>query len=81
MIEMEEEMALNKVKTCDAILLEVEGMMDTVDVARLTQEQYAEIKRLKEDIEKTCVAGDKDKAKRTEERIVSIIREGPPTHG
>ncbi len=74
-------MISSKVKICDAILLEVEGMMDTVDVARLTQGQFSEIKRLKADLEKTCVAGDKDRAKRTEECIVSIIMEGPPTHG
>ena len=79
--EMEEEMTLSKVKICDAILSEVEGMMDTVDVARLTQGQRAEVKRLKGDLEKTCVAGDKDKAERMERCIVSIIIAGPPTHG
>ena len=74
-------MTLSKVNTCDAILLEVDGMMDTVDVARLTQGQYAEIKRLKVDLEKNCIAGDKGKAKRTEARIVDIIKEGPPGYG
>ena len=68
-------------KACQEILSKVEGMMDSVDVARLTQEQFDEIKRLKAELENACVAGDKNQAERTEERIVAIIKEGPPGYG
>lgn len=73
-------MSRNTAKACDKILAEVENMMDTVDVARLTPGQYAEVKRLKDELAEACADGDLDKAKRTEERIVAIIKEGPPFH-
>ena len=74
-------MTSKSAKACEKILSNVEGMMDSVDVARLTQEQYEEIKRLKIELEADCAAGDKTKAERTEERIVAIIKEGPPGYG
>ena len=74
-------MTSNTAKACNEILSKVEGIMDTVDVARLTQEQFADLKRLKSELELTCTAGDKDKAERTEARIVDIVKEGPPGYG
>lgn len=68
-------------KSCSEILSTVESMMDSVAVARLTQEQYEEVKRLMAELENFCIAGDKDKAERTEARIVAIIKEGPPGGG
>ena len=68
-------------KACSTILSNVEAMMDSVDVARLTEGQYAEVKRLKEELEKFCAAADKENAESTERRIVAIVKEGPPGYG
>lgn len=68
-------------RACSKILSDVEAMMDSVDVARLTDGQYAEIKSLKEELEKFCAASDRENAQRTERRIVAIIKEGPPGYG
>ena len=59
----------------------VEKMMESEEVARLTQEQFDEIESLKAELEDACTAGDKDQAERSEERIVAIIKEGPPEYG
>jgi hypothetical protein len=74
-------MTSSTAKACNEILSKVEGMMDSVDVARLTQEQFEEVKRLKAELENACAADDKNMAERMEERIVSIIKEGPPGYG
>ena len=68
-------------KSPEAILARVKGMMESVDAARLTQEQFAEITRLKTGLENACAAGDKDTAKRMERLIAAIIKEGPPAYG
>jgi len=68
-------------KACTEILSDVEAMMDSVDIARLTDDQYAEIKRLKAELEKFCAANEKDSAQRIEQRIIAIIKEGPPGYG
>lgn len=66
---------------CSKILSDVEAMMETVDVARLTDDQYAEVVRLKEELENFCAANDRENAERTERRIVAIVKEGPPGYG
>jgi hypothetical protein len=68
-------------RSCTAILSKVEEIMDSVDVARLTNDQYAEIKRLKQELEAFCAVADSDGASRTERRIVAIVKEGPPGFG
>ena len=74
-------MTSNSANACSEILSKVGGMMNSVDVARLTQEQYAELEGLRAELEEFCIAGDKEQAERTEERIVAIIKEGPPGYG
>lgn len=54
--------------------------MESVDAARLTQEQFAEITRLKAELENACAAGDKDAAERMERLIAAIVKEGPPAY-
>lgn len=73
-------MSRKTVKSCDEILSAIENMMDTVDVARLTQSQYAEVKRLQKALKNSCATNDLEQAVRTEDRIVAIIKEGPPFH-
>lgn len=65
---------------CARLLSKVQDMMGTVDAARLTQEQYAQIESLKADLENACAAGDNKTAERTEQLIVAIIKEGPPAY-
>jgi len=71
----------NTSRSCAEILSNVEEMMDSVDVARLTNDQYAEIKHLKSELEAFCTVADSDGALRTERRIVAIVKEGPPGYG
>ncbi len=75
------EMTSNTAKACNEILSKVETMMNSVDAARLTQEQFAEIERLNAELENACTAGDKSQAERTEARIVDIVKDGPPGYG
>ena len=74
-------MMIDKADSCDVIRSEIESMMDSVDVARLTDGQYAEIKILKDELDEFCAKNDWQNAKRTESRIVAIIKEGPPGYG
>ena len=74
-------MMIDTPDSCDVIRSEIESMMDSVDVARLTDGQYAEIKKLKGELDEYCAKRDRPNAKRTESRIVAIIKEGPPGYG
>ena len=74
-------MTSDTAKACTKILSDVEAMMDSVDIARLTDDQYAEIKGLKAELEKVCAANETDQAQRIEQRIIAIIKEGPPGYG
>ena len=74
-------MTSDTANACTKILSDVEAMMDSVDIARLTDDQYAEIKGLKEELEKFCAANETDQAQRIEQRIIAIIKEGPPGYG
>ena len=79
--DLENAMTSAAAKACSKILSDVEAMMDSVDVARLTEGQYEEIKRLKAELEEFCAAADRENAENTERRIVAIIKEGPPGYG
>jgi hypothetical protein len=65
-------------KVLQEIQSKVEKAMNSVEVARLTPSEYESVERLRQELDAACLAGDKEAARRAEELIFAIIKEGPP---
>jgi hypothetical protein len=71
-------MTKSKLHSCDVILSEMETLMGTEDVARLTSNQYADVETLYVQLKDACAIGDRKDAECMEKRIHVIIAEGAP---
>ena len=66
------------IKICSRLRKEAKAFLSSVEVARLTEPQYAEIKRLHDLLDEACDRCDVDEANRLRRLMADIVHEGPP---
>ena len=67
------------IKICSRLRKETTAFMSSMEVVRLTEAQYDEIKRLGDLLNESCDRSDVDEANRLRRMMADIVHEGPPT--
>jgi DNA-binding GntR family transcriptional regulator len=71
-------MTKRKLNGCDDILSDIETMMGTESVARLTPNQFVDIEAIHAELKKACAIGNRRDAERAQKLIHAIVAEGAP---
>tara|TARA_R110000787_G_scaffold34625_1_gene89507 strand:+ start:1893 stop:2114 length:222 start_codon:yes stop_codon:yes gene_type:complete len=66
------------IKICSRLRKEATAFLSSMEVARLTEAQYDEIKRLHDLLDEACERSDVDEANRLRRLMADIVHEGPP---
>lgn len=71
-------MSDTKADLCDRLLAEIDAALASVKAAMLTEDQYGDIGRLRDDVQKLCDESKFEEAKQAAKVALAIIKEGPP---
>lgn len=60
------------------LLGSIDSALESASGAMLTEAQYDDVRRLREDVETHCAGNNRDAAEAAERMALAIIKEGPP---
>lgn len=63
---------------CDRLLAEIDAALASVKAAMLTEDQYGDIRRLRDDVQRLCDESKDEEAEQATKVALAIIKEGPP---
>ena len=63
---------------CDRLVAEIDHALASIKAAMLTEDQYGDIRRLRDDVQRLCEKSKYEEAEQATKVALAIIKEGPP---